>query len=889
MECFCGNECPPASNMTNQNECDKSCSGNPDQMCGGNWRLDVYNLVYNDKAEREENKTPALQTTSISVVLSSPEMQGQACFFFWHSMYGPNVETLSAYVAYGPEGYGELGELYFQKSGTQGPRWTETKMNIGNDHGNEPYKVRIEGLVDEQYAGEMSIDDVRFEVGNCFEDADHPWELCSFESVYEIHICGYESPEENELEWQLKTGDQEHQTDHTLSTGKGHYMAMDVTTESMNKKGRLVSPFYNPFDESKEYYCMQFFWLADVTSDNAGGARLNVRAYSGTPESHTDVLVSTVKLYHSAEQQISWKIGEAEIKPDDNFAMVFEMIAGNSNLSIGLDDIKILPGRCEIYNCDFEQDWCFWHNLKDDDADMIWYDNKQLGSYLYVDETSVTDTSKKFTYARIMSQEFPSTLDGQDACMTFYYYMQNENTTDRLSVAISGGGHERTLWEIRNTPGHWSWTQASVPISFTSGFYSIIIEAAIRSGNPGTIAVDTINFSTDSCEIQPSNALPYEYSEEKIDCSFDADICEFTTKSVDETRLDIVEKRPTLANSGPDAGQNSNFLFLDSIIFANKSVSLFSTPSAPPPHGFCVSFYYDMFGYGHPTIVLTLQMMKSRLVANDKDSQMLWARHGSQVDRWIRQEVNIPPMESNWRIMFDMIAGDNFGDIALDSLDLKRGPCVHTHDCDFELGTLCRWENVTGSEPGNITSAQHWNVLRGMDLIDSGLNYFPLIDHSAMSFDGYYLTVDMGSNAALYDKARFASQLFKENFGTQCLSFYWVFMGDTEINLNVHSFKGDPLTEGGILFEKVYKLESPEWRYSQVEVTEQDAFKVKGTILSKHDFHHFFLDCLRSYQAQGKLYRIPKPGRSIFGALTVPNTGVLRLFSGLMWLHNGGK
>ena len=98
------------------------------------------------------------------------------------------------YVAYGAEQFGQLGELYFQKFGTQGPRWVETKMNVGYDHGDEKYRVRIEGLVDEDYKGEMSIDDIRFEEGNCFEDAEHPWEMCSFESVYELEVCGYTSP-----------------------------------------------------------------------------------------------------------------------------------------------------------------------------------------------------------------------------------------------------------------------------------------------------------------------------------------------------------------------------------------------------------------------------------------------------------------------------------------------------------------------------------------------------------------------------------------------------------------------------------------------------------------------------------------------------------------------
>ena len=68
----------------------------------------IYNLEYDSKKESEFERGG--QSTGLSVVLSSPEMNGQACFYFWHSMYGANVETLSAYVAYVGH-YDQLGEI----------------------------------------------------------------------------------------------------------------------------------------------------------------------------------------------------------------------------------------------------------------------------------------------------------------------------------------------------------------------------------------------------------------------------------------------------------------------------------------------------------------------------------------------------------------------------------------------------------------------------------------------------------------------------------------------------------------------------------------------------------------------------------------------------------
>jgi hypothetical protein len=58
-------------------------------------------------------------------------------------------------------------------------------------------------------------------------------------------------------------------------------------------------------------------------------------------------------------------------------------------------------------------------------------------------------------------------------------------------------------------------TKGYVPISFQKGYYNIILEAGIKRGAPGHIALDDIYFLADSCEIQPPEPLPYESSEEK--------------------------------------------------------------------------------------------------------------------------------------------------------------------------------------------------------------------------------------------------------------------------------------------------------------------------------------------------------------------------------------
>ena len=41
--CFCGNQ-TDISTFTTSNACHKTCKGNASQMCGGYWKLSIYQL-----------------------------------------------------------------------------------------------------------------------------------------------------------------------------------------------------------------------------------------------------------------------------------------------------------------------------------------------------------------------------------------------------------------------------------------------------------------------------------------------------------------------------------------------------------------------------------------------------------------------------------------------------------------------------------------------------------------------------------------------------------------------------------------------------------------------------------------------------------------------------
>ena len=67
-------------------------------------------------------------------------------------------------------------------------------------------------------------------------------------------------------------------------------------------------------------------------------------------------MATSLLLYDTLDHG-TWKLAEAEIiKVQADFSVVFEIHAGFTNSTIGLDDVKILPGKCSSNNCDFTYD-----------------------------------------------------------------------------------------------------------------------------------------------------------------------------------------------------------------------------------------------------------------------------------------------------------------------------------------------------------------------------------------------------------------------------------------------------------------------------------------------------------------------------------------------------
>jgi glucan endo-1,3-alpha-glucosidase len=58
LECWCGNTIASTVEFSADSECDVPCSGNSSEMCGGGFRLDVYQLVSSANGDCETTTSP---------------------------------------------------------------------------------------------------------------------------------------------------------------------------------------------------------------------------------------------------------------------------------------------------------------------------------------------------------------------------------------------------------------------------------------------------------------------------------------------------------------------------------------------------------------------------------------------------------------------------------------------------------------------------------------------------------------------------------------------------------------------------------------------------------------------------------------------------------------
>merc|ERR1719347_354020 len=86
-QCFCGNNAPPSSTIRPKKECSYKCTGDKKQICGGSWRMNVYETSkFSSKSKDAKCDDGQVRLTSHPkgrVELCKDGTWGTLCGHFW--------------------------------------------------------------------------------------------------------------------------------------------------------------------------------------------------------------------------------------------------------------------------------------------------------------------------------------------------------------------------------------------------------------------------------------------------------------------------------------------------------------------------------------------------------------------------------------------------------------------------------------------------------------------------------------------------------------------------------------------------------------------------------------------------------------------------------------
>ena len=104
-------------------------------------------------------------------------------------MYGRDIDQLNVYW----KTNGGEEELVWSRKRTRGPQWYYGQAHIDRQH---PLKTVIEATRGASWAGDIAIDDIKFDYGFCPPTLDG-----GFENGYDM--CGYTNDDTSHFNWKL--------------------------------------------------------------------------------------------------------------------------------------------------------------------------------------------------------------------------------------------------------------------------------------------------------------------------------------------------------------------------------------------------------------------------------------------------------------------------------------------------------------------------------------------------------------------------------------------------------------------------------------------------------------------------------------------------------------
>ncbi|XP_066477386.1 enteropeptidase [Tiliqua scincoides] len=210
-----------------------------------------------------------------------------------------------------------------------------------------------------------------------------------------------------------------------------------------------------------------------------------------------------------------------------------------------------------------------------------------------------------------------------------------------------------------------------------------VLRASLWGTNPGTVHIfsnkATVVFATDyTTNLNGFNATYTAFNtsnlsnSQKLNCSFEDGFCYWSQDLVDDAEWERTNGPTFPITTAPDFdhtfGNLSGYYIVTPTMPGPLRVRLGSLPLVPASDGFCLRFWYHMYG----TNVYRLNIN----ITYDHDTEKtVFQKEGNYGNNWHFGQVTLNET-SNFKVAFDAFKRFGWDDIALDDISLTNGGCA---------------------------------------------------------------------------------------------------------------------------------------------------------------------------------------------------------------------
>ncbi|XP_050392647.1 MAM and LDL-receptor class A domain-containing protein 1 isoform X1 [Patella vulgata] len=442
-----------------------------------------------------ESSRPCEEGDAARLISPSFDFSGtKACLVFYYSMYGSTMGQLNVYQRVSGKNMKK-----FSQSGDQGQDWHMTAVVLDEY---SSFEIVIEAIAGTSYKSDMAVDDVI--VGSCdilssLVNGDIQDTMsCGFNNG----LCGWTQAKDDVFDWELMSG-----STSTFNTGpncdpsdciKGQYLYTEASAPRVQGDTAIIQ---SPMLRGGSERCLAFSY--HMFGDSMGTIKVYLSEFGSNKE-----LLWT----RSGDHGTDWIREQLDFVPKSLYQLVFEGSRGSSYRSdMAIDNVDVTVGNCAdilTFDCNFDQDFCGWKNVKSPTDKFDWSRNKGAtgttgtgpskdhttgnGFYIYI------ETSLRFQgdFARIRSPTITDRNVGH--CVEFWYHMYGTHIKS-LSVLRESEekGEEKSLWSVSNNQGDW-WRKHSLFVGSIGQDFHIIFEA-VAGGYRSDVAIDDVKIRAGTC------------------------------------------------------------------------------------------------------------------------------------------------------------------------------------------------------------------------------------------------------------------------------------------------------------------------------------------------------------------------------------------------------